>query len=239
MGYRREQFTFYRSFLRACEQLPPKQRAEFLSAVIYYALDETEPDGISNVAKATFEVVRPILDKARRKAKAGKTGGEASGEARSKAEANMKQSGSKSKQSGSTGECPVITETDTETDTVTDTVTGAYMVASPDGESGESFPDVFAELERIGLILLDKDRADVEAVCREYGSMAVLEAIDQAVRRGAPRWPYVRAIVTTGGVRQRGGNKGGYQRHGDSPSPAMLAAIQEMLQEPDEEVGMR
>lgn len=108
------------------------------------------------------------------------------------------------------------------------------MIASPEGESNEAFSDVFEALERIGSIF-DKERADVEAVCREYGARAVLQAIDEADRKGAPRWPYVRAIVTSGGVRQR--RRNGYQRHDEPPSPGMLAAIQDMLNEPDYEEG--
>lgn len=234
MGFKREQFTFYRSFVRAAEQLPPKQRAEFLAAVIYYALDEIEPEKLSNAARATFEVVRPILDKARRKAQSGKTGGEASGENRKQTEAKPKQDESKSKQNESTGMSPVITGAETVTGTVTGTVAGADIMASPDGESQEAFVEVFGRLEQIGSIF-DKDRPDVEAICNEYGTRAVIEAIDQAARKGAPRWPYVRAIVTSGGVRQRGGTRGGYIRHDNSPSPAMLAAVQEMLAWPDPE----
>lgn len=234
MGFKREQFTFYRSFVRAAEQLPPKQRAEFLSAVIYYALDEIEPEKLSNAARATFEVVRPILDKARRKAQSGKTGGEANGENRKQIEAKSKQIEAKSKQTESTGISPVITGAETVTGTVTGSVTGADIIASPDGENQNAFSEVFERLEQIGSIF-DKDRVEVESICREYGTRAVIEAIDEAVRKGAPRWPYVRAIVTSGGVRQRGGTRVGCIRHDDSPSPAMLAAAQEMLAEPDYE----
>lgn len=78
----------------------------------------------------------------------------------------------------------------------------------------------------------DKDRAECEALCREYGARAVMEAIDRAKDQNVPRWSYIRAIVTSGGVAKRGGAKGGYIRHDDPPGPVALAAIKEMLEDP-------
>lgn len=230
MGFERQQFTFYRSFLRAAEQLPPKQRAEFLSALVYYALDEIEPERLSSAARAAFEVVRPVLDKARRKALSGKAGGEASREMRSKTEAESKQTGSKTKQTGSTGISPVYTGAVTEIET--DTVTGAYIMASPEGESKETFSEVFDALRRNGVFMADKDNMDCEALCEEYGSRAVVQAIDRARDQNAPRWSYIRAIVTSGGVGGRvAKTRSGYIRHGDPPSPVMMDAIRRTMEE--------
>lgn len=82
---KRNQFTFYSSYWDAIRLLPKKERAPVLEAVIAYALDETEPEGLSGVATSIFTLIRPTLDSGRKRASAGKQGG-------SKKEANAKQS---------------------------------------------------------------------------------------------------------------------------------------------------
>ena len=82
----RDQFTFYRSFWEALKALPKKDQLPFVMAVCSYALDgENKP--LSGASYASFLLVKPILDKARKKASNGKQGG-------SKPKANGKQSGS-------------------------------------------------------------------------------------------------------------------------------------------------
>lgn len=93
----RDQFTFYRSFWEALKALPKKDQLPFVTAVCAYALDgESKP--LSGAPLASFLLVKPILEKASKKAANGKQGG-------SKPQANGKQSGSeqqsKAKQTGS------------------------------------------------------------------------------------------------------------------------------------------
>lgn len=89
----REQFTFYRSFWEALKALPKKDQLPFVMAVCSYALDgESKP--ISGAPYASFLLVKPILDKASKKAANGKQGG-------SKPKANGKQTGSKPNQTES------------------------------------------------------------------------------------------------------------------------------------------
>lgn len=89
----RDQFTFYRSFWEALKALPKKDQLPFVMAVCSYALDgENKP--LTGASCASFLLVKPILDKARKKASNGKQGG-------SKPKANGKQMGSKPEQSGS------------------------------------------------------------------------------------------------------------------------------------------
>jgi len=83
----RQQFTFYRSFWEAVQELPPKDKTAVLSAICEYALDETTPP-LSGVPKAIFALIKPTLDTAAKKAEIGKLGG-------SKAKAGSKQSESK------------------------------------------------------------------------------------------------------------------------------------------------
>lgn len=80
----RGQFTFYRSFWDAVKGLPKKDRLPILEAIISYALDGKEPDGLSQSQSAFFLLCRPTLDSSRKKAANGKQGG-------SKPKANGKQ----------------------------------------------------------------------------------------------------------------------------------------------------
>ena len=229
MGFSRKQFTFYRSYIDAAASLTVKQRGEYLVALIQYALDEIEPDCISPAARTAFEIVRPFLDVARRKAQAGKSGGEASGEARSKTEANR----SKTKQNEA--------NTKQGEEQVKEQVKGkgegeGEGDASPSWKSKESFTDVFDKLMRTGVFMSDKDNLDCEALCAEYGTRAVTEAIERAREQNAPRWSYVRAIVTSGGVGGgHSGGRGGFIRHGDGMSPMMQQAVDRMLAEDDDQ----
>lgn len=83
----REQFTFYRSFWEALKALPKKDQLPFITAVCAYALDgESRP--LSGSPYAAFLLIRPVLDKANKKASNGKHGG-------SKPKANEEQIASK------------------------------------------------------------------------------------------------------------------------------------------------
>lgn len=239
MGIHRNQFTFYASFLAAAEQLPPKLRSEFLLILCRYALDEIEPETRSSTVKTAFELVRPVLDKARRKAMAGKSGGEASGEIRSKPEANRsktKQTGSKPEAEGtalySEGEGEEEKEREKEYECEEE---GG---APPMRADHEAFSSVLDALARIGEKVSDKMETDVGRICAEYGTKAVLQAIERAEAQEAPRWSYIRAIVTSGGVRKTAGvsrrvreTNAQIQRHNELPAPdsAYGQAIQEML----------
>lgn len=92
MGEPREQFTFYRSFWEAIEPLSRKDRAAIILAVCEYGLYEAEPKGLSPVAAACFNLIRPVLDSGRRKAASGKQGGKKPKQTGSKPEAKGKQS---------------------------------------------------------------------------------------------------------------------------------------------------
>lgn len=89
----RDQFTFYRSFWEALKALPKKDQLPFVMAICSYALDgESKP--LTSAPYASFLLVKPILDKASKKAANGKQGG-------SKPKANGKQGGSKPEQTES------------------------------------------------------------------------------------------------------------------------------------------
>ena len=87
----REQFTFYASFAKAISRIKKKaDRCEAYDAITRYALYGEAPDleGMADAAAITFDLIKPVLDTAKRKAENGKKGG-------SKAEAKAKQTESK------------------------------------------------------------------------------------------------------------------------------------------------
>ncbi len=87
----RTQFTFYESFFKAISRIKKKQdRADAYDMICAYALYQKEPDldTASDAVAIAFELLRPVLDKAKERAESGKKGG-------SKSEANDKHSESK------------------------------------------------------------------------------------------------------------------------------------------------
>lgn len=223
------------------EQLPKKKQLDFLLSLIRYALDAAEPETNDAAVLIGFEAVRPILDKARKRALAGKIGGEAAPsplpEFASNPQANRKQmeaNGSKP-QAEKEGEKEKEREKEKEKEGE-----GEKEGCSLPLSSKELSADVSYALERGGVAMDDKAKAECLRLCEEYGDKAVIEAADRARDNGAPRWAYIRAIVTSGGVQNRiPGTSTGARRvaaqcqgHDERPSPAMLAAIQEMLEDP-------
>ena len=84
MAEPRNQFTFYRSYFDAIQELPKGEQADIILAVCGYAIYETEPQGLSPAASMAFKLIRPTLDSGRKKAESGAKGG-------SKPKANRKQ----------------------------------------------------------------------------------------------------------------------------------------------------
>jgi len=70
----RSQFTFYRSFWEAVKGVPKRDRLPILEAIIGYALDESEPEGLSTSQWAFFLLCKPTLDTSRKKATGAKNG---------------------------------------------------------------------------------------------------------------------------------------------------------------------
>lgn len=67
----RKQFTFYRSYYEALSKLPENQRLAVLEAVIGYALDGKEPEGLNDMQEMAFMLIRPTLDAGRKMAAGG------------------------------------------------------------------------------------------------------------------------------------------------------------------------
>lgn len=96
MGKPRNQFTFYKSYYDAIQELPKRDQSALILAICAYAIYETPPKGLSIAASTAFKLIKPTLDSGRRKAESGALGGQANGKQNgSKPEANGKQNGSK------------------------------------------------------------------------------------------------------------------------------------------------
>lgn len=96
MGKPRNQFTFYKSYYDAIQELPKRDQSALILAICAYAIYETPPKGLSIAASTAFKLIKPTLDSGRRKAESGALGGQANGkQSGSKPEANGKQNGSK------------------------------------------------------------------------------------------------------------------------------------------------
>lgn len=88
----RKQFTFYESFAKALRLIrDDTERAKAYDAICDYALYGTSPDmeKLSDAAAIAFELIRPNLDSAAKKAESGRQGGQK--QKTSKTKANAKQ----------------------------------------------------------------------------------------------------------------------------------------------------
>lgn len=96
----RTQFTFYESFFKAVSRIKKKaDKADAYDMICAYALYQEEPDleSASDAVAIAFELLRPVLDKAKERSESGKKGG-------SKPEANRKQTLSKPEANAKQGE---------------------------------------------------------------------------------------------------------------------------------------
>ena len=79
MGKPRNQFTFYKSYYDAIQELPKRDQSALILAICAYAIYETPPKGLSIAASTAFKLIKPTLDSGRRKAESGALGGQANG----------------------------------------------------------------------------------------------------------------------------------------------------------------
>jgi hypothetical protein len=80
----RKSFSFFISYWEAIEELPEKEQLPVLKAIIKYAFFDEEPTHFKGIKRSVFLLVKPTLDKSKKKSANGKQGG-------SKPKANGKQ----------------------------------------------------------------------------------------------------------------------------------------------------
>lgn len=98
----RKQFTFYESFFAALGRIEDKRdRADAYDAICAYALTGAEPDftTLSPIAAMAFDLIKPVLESANKKAASGRKGG-----SKAKAKSSVLASSSKQITSDKEGE---------------------------------------------------------------------------------------------------------------------------------------
>lgn len=101
MSKPRNQFTFYKSYYDAIQELPKRDQSALILAICAYAIYETPPKGLSIAAHTAFKLIKPTLDSGRKKAESGSLGGSVRP---SNTQANGKQNGSKTEANRKQGE---------------------------------------------------------------------------------------------------------------------------------------
>ena len=207
---KRDQFTFYRSYYEALNDLPEKERAKVLLALLAYALDEEEPNELSGVCSACFKLIRPTLDSGRIKAANRKNKTKTNEEQTdNKSTTNQKQTKSKTKTNEEQNrkerekeeEREIEREIESEIESEYDSSTPNPSYDLTDDELREIRQEQ-AETEkaarRVGLpvsALADQDCMD--SLRAEHGADNLLKAIDKL--QGAPEksrnWRYVGGIL--------------------------------------------
>lgn len=137
----RKQFTFYLSIFKAIRKIKKKtDRADAYDAICAYALFGEEPDleKLPDSVSIAFELIRPVLDASRRKAKNGKKGGSKCKQTESKPEAN----GSKQDDPSSKGEKEKEEEIEKEVEIEHERVKGSSAESKPTAP-GSAFTSFF------------------------------------------------------------------------------------------------
>ena len=179
----RGQFTFYRSFWDAMKALPKKDRLPFVTAICEYAFDDgfAPPSG---AAGASFLLVKPILDKARKKAENGKQGG-------SKTKSNKKQI---------LNEKEVEKEIEIEKEMEVETEVENECYIGHDTHTAVLSPDPVATvlsdyLNRINPTASSSSLDELRGYAEDMGPDVCKRAFDIALDAKKPTWPYIRAIL--------------------------------------------
>lgn len=197
---KRDQFTFYRSYYEALKDLPEKERAKVLFAILDYALDEQEPNELTGICSACFKLIRPTLDSGRIKAANRKNKTKTNEEQNeNKAGTNLEQ---KRKEKEREKEGEYERERDIESEYDSSTPNPSFDLTDLTDDELRAIRQEQAEVEtaarRVGLpasTLADQDCMD--NLRAEHGTANLLKAIGKL--QGAPEksrnWRYVAGIL--------------------------------------------
>lgn len=58
----RDSFIFFNSYYDAIRELPDEEQGQIYKAIIDYALDQIEPNGLSFIGKMCFKLIKPTID---------------------------------------------------------------------------------------------------------------------------------------------------------------------------------
>lgn len=215
----RSQFTFYSSFALALRRIKKDaDRAKAYDAICDYALFGKEPDldKLPDSASIAFELIRPNLDAAAKKAKSGREGGKQN---RSKQKANGKQNESNgilkargNRKGGETvREKEGEKEKEKEKEVEVEKESECYINLPPPTRARERAAISFF-LDRINPAPAGTVSQELLAFCDELGDDVVIHALQIAVNDRKTAWSYIKAIL------QR------YKADGLTDLPAVLAS---------------
>jgi hypothetical protein len=194
---KREQFTFYRSYYEALKDLPEKERAKVLFAILDYALDEQTPNELTGICSACFKLIRPTLDSGRIKASNRKNKTKTNEEQNENETETKQEQKRKEKEGEKEGECEKEREGESEYDS-SNPQTPFDLTDDELREIRQERAEVETAARRVGLpasTLADQDCMD--SLRAEHGADNLLKAIGKL--QGAPEksrnWRYVGGIL--------------------------------------------
>ena len=194
---KRDQFTFYRSYYEALKDLPEKERAKVLFAILDYALDEQTPNELTGVCSACFKLIRPTLDSGRIKAANRKNKTKTNEEQNENETETKPEQKRKEKEGEKEGECEKEREGESEYDS-SNPQTPFDLTDDELREIRQEQAEVETAARRVGLpasTLADQDCMD--NLRAEHGADNLLKAIGKL--QGAPEksrnWRYVGGIL--------------------------------------------
>ena len=194
---KREQFTFYRSYYEALKDLPEKERAKVLFAILDYALDEQTPNELTGVCSACFKLIRPTLDSGRIKAANRKNKTKTNEEQNGNETETKPEQKRKEKEGEKEGECEKEREGESEYDS-SNPQTPLDLTDDELREIRQEQAEVETAARRVGLpasTLADQDCMD--SLRAEHGADNLLKAIGKL--QGAPEksrnWRYIGGIL--------------------------------------------
>lgn len=195
----RNNFSFFRSFFEVALSLKTAEmQAEFLMAICDYALNGKERE-LSNEVRILFMLVKPVLEKSRKRAKAGAAGGRGNKKTESENKTNKNQNKSKSKanekqvasnplyrnRSKDIGDRSKETEINKE-------------IPPPEEDGGGGFSEEILEVikfweQRFGPVSSFRVQT-IQDLVEDYGKEISLYAIKEASDRGGS-WDYVTTVA--------------------------------------------
>lgn len=194
---KREQFTFYRSYYEALKDLPEKERAKVLFAILDYALDEQTPNELTGICSVCFKLIRPTLDSGRIKAANRKNRTKTNEEQNENETETKPEQKRKEKEGEKEGECEKEREGESEYDS-SNPQTPFDLTDDELREIRQERAEVETAARRVGLpasTLADQDCMD--SLRAEHGADNLLKAIGKL--QGAPEksrnWRYVGGIL--------------------------------------------
>lgn len=192
---RREQFTFYRSYYDALKNLPEKERAKVLFAILEYALDEQEQNNLEGVCAACFLLIRPTLDSGRIKAANRKN------KTKTNEEQNENKAETRAEQNRKEKEKEREREVEREVESEYDSITPNPSYDLTDDELRrlrQEQQDVETAAKRVGLpVSAMSDYDTMDNLRAEHGADNLLKAIGriQGATEKCRSWRYVGGIL--------------------------------------------